>query len=86
MRRIPMGIYIPGNSILHRLDARVKLICLAALIGALIYTNSLPGYGIMAVLTFVLVTISGLDLKTACAPAAAGPPLLRSHFFHERPL
>jgi energy-coupling factor transport system permease protein len=76
-----MGIYIPGNSILHRLDARVKLICLAALIGALIYTNSLPGYGIMAVLTFVLVTISGLDLKTACAPLQRVLPFFAVIFF-----
>jgi len=68
MNRIPIGVYIPGNSILHRLDARAKLLCLIALTAALIYANSLPGYGIMAALTAILVALSGLKLKAACAP------------------
>ncbi len=68
MNHVPMGIYTPGNSILHRLDARVKLLCLAALIAALIYAHSLPGYIIMAALTAILAALSGLKLKTAFAP------------------
>lgn len=67
MNRLPIGIYIPGNSLLHRLDARVKLLCLITLVVAIIYTNSLPGYGIMALLTAILVLLSRLDLKTAAA-------------------
>ncbi len=67
MNHMPIGIYIPGTSLLHRLDARIKLLCLIALIVAVIYANSFTGYAIMAVLTGILVVLSRLDLKTACA-------------------
>lgn len=80
MNRIPIGVYIPGNSILHRLDARAKLLCLIALTAALIYANSLPGYGIMAALTAILVALSGLKLKAACAPVKRSSPFSPSFF------
>ena len=67
MSRIPIGTYIPGGSLLHRLDARAKMLCLIALIVAIIYTNSIPGYGIMALLVGLLVFLSRLDLKIALA-------------------
>lgn len=67
MKGLPIGVYIPGASLLHRLDARVKLLCLVALVIAVILANSIPGYGIMALLTVLLVRLSRLDLKTAAA-------------------
>lgn len=67
MSRLPIGIYIPGDSLLHRLNPRVKLLCLIVLIVAIIYTGSLPGYGIMLFLIGCLIALSGLDLKTAGA-------------------
>ena len=67
MNRLPIGVYIPGASLLHRLDARAKLLSLIALVVALIYTGSAAGYGIMAALTAFLVFFAGLDLRTAFA-------------------
>ena len=67
MNRLPIGIYIPGASLLHRLDARAKLLSLIALVVALIYTGSAAGYGIMTALTALLVFLARLDLRTAFA-------------------
>ena len=67
MSPLPIGTYIPGSSLLHRLDGRVKMLCLIALIAAIIYTSSIAGYGIMALLVSLLVLLSRLDLKTAFA-------------------
>ncbi len=64
---LPIGTYIPGSSLLHRLDARVKMLCLITLIVAIIYASSIPGYGIMALLVGLLIFLSRLDLRTAFA-------------------
>ena len=67
MSPLPIGTYIPGSSLLHRLDGRVKMLCLIVLIAAIICTSSIAGYGIMALLVSRLVFLSRLDLKTAFA-------------------
>jgi energy-coupling factor transport system permease protein len=56
MRTLPTGQYIPGHSLLHKLDARVKILCLMLFIAAIIGAASICGY------TLVLVTIAGLIL------------------------
>ncbi len=53
---------MPGNSLLHKLDARAKFIALILLIVALFAVRSFVGQLIMAVLILILLKISQLPL------------------------
>ena len=58
MTRITIGQYYPANSILHRIDPRVKLIGTFAHITVLLLISSFIGYGIAAMYVAALVTVS----------------------------
>ncbi len=68
MRTLPAGQYIPGDSVLHKLDARVKILCLFILIAAVIGASSLWGYALVLVTIFALIPLSRLPLRCAVAP------------------
>ncbi|MDR1013471.1 MAG: energy-coupling factor transporter transmembrane protein EcfT [Coriobacteriales bacterium] len=40
---VPFGQYVPGDSLLHRTDARMKLLCIAAYVSALFMVDGWPG-------------------------------------------
>lgn len=67
MTHLPAGRYYPGQSILHRLDARVKLLCLFALIAALVLTDTPAGYAISLLATAGLIWLSGLPVSLVLA-------------------
>lgn len=67
MRRMPMGQFVPGNSVLHRLDARIKLVCLLVLLVAIIATSTLWEYLLMACVLAVIIGLSALPLRVALA-------------------
>jgi len=58
MTRIIVGQYYPTNSIIHRLDPRVKLIGAFAHITVLLMVNNFIGYAIATVYVAALVTSS----------------------------
>ena len=60
---ISLGQYIPGNSILHRLDPRTKIIWTLLLMVALFTMNSWTEYVMMAAYTLILILISEVPLK-----------------------
>lgn len=63
LKDITLGQYFPGNSILHRLDPRTKLICTVAFIVALFLAKQLVGYGVLLIILGVLVALSRIKLK-----------------------
>ena len=65
MMQLPAGTYYPGESFLHRLDPRAKLLCLMALVTALVLTDTLPGYGLSLVAVTILTIASGLPASVA---------------------
>lgn len=69
MSRLPTGMFIPGTSLVHRLDARIKLLSLIALLVAIVNTASLIGYVIVIAFTALVVALSGLTVKTAVGSA-----------------
>lgn len=69
MSRLPTGMFIPGNSLIHRLDARIKLLSLIVLLVAIAKTDSLIGYAIVITLTASVITLSGITVKTAVGSA-----------------
>ena len=55
LKDITLGQYFPGNSIVHKLDPRVKIILIAVLIVMLFVTNTLIAYLLLA--GFILLTV-----------------------------
>src|SRR2546421_12327972 len=75
-RSVTVGQYIPGTSIVHRIDARAKII---AFIGLLVATITQPSYianvvAIIAVL--VIVRASGVPLGYVASGVRPVGPLL----------
>ncbi len=64
LRDITLGQYFPGNSFIHRLDPRTKLILLVVYIVALFMASSWISYGLcLGFLTFC-IAISQIPLKS----------------------
>jgi energy-coupling factor transport system permease protein len=64
LKDITLGQYFPGDSILHRLDPRTKLIGVVAYIVALFLCQWLVGYLVMAAFLFTMIQLSQVGFRT----------------------
>ncbi len=65
MNRMPLGMYMPFESVIHSIDARVKLVCFLALIVSVIITDTLVGYIVILSTAFVFIVLSRIPFKIA---------------------
>jgi len=65
VNRLPTGTFLPGISIVHRLDARVKLLALFIIITTILLINSILGYAMMVVFIALVIITSGIQFDTA---------------------
>ena len=65
MNGLPVGLYLPGDSPLHRMNAGVKIICLFLLLTAVVCASSLFEYAALLVLTAGLILLSGAGFDAA---------------------
>ncbi len=63
MRDITLGQFFPGNSILHRLDPRAKIILAVVYIAAIFTASSASAFVLIFALSLLLMKISGIPLK-----------------------
>lgn len=63
MRDITLGQYFPGNSILHRLDPRVKIILAILYIVTVFVSNSAAAFMLIIAATLVLIAVSGISYR-----------------------
>ncbi len=63
IKDITIGQYFPGNSLLHRLDPRTKLILTVLFITVLFMARSMLSFIMLVAFTFLLIPISGISLK-----------------------
>ena len=63
MDKLIIGRYIPGNSMIHRLDPRSKLLAMFAFVFIIFLANDAIGYGILTVFTFIGVALSRIKLS-----------------------
>ncbi len=70
MNRLPAGLYQPGDSVVHRLDAAAKLLCLLLLLAAVVNTAAPAGYGVWVLLLALLIRLARIPPRTALASAA----------------
>ena len=64
LKDITLGQFFPGNSVIHRLDPRTKLIMLVVYIVALFSAASWISYGVCFAFLAVCITISTIPLKS----------------------
>lgn len=65
MRTLPTGQYRQGDSLLHQLDARVKILCGFILIAAVIGASSIWGYALALVTISAFILLSRLPIPCA---------------------
>ena len=64
LKDITLGQYFPGDTFVHRLDPRVKLICVILYIIALFSAKYFVTYGIMILFLIVAVSVSKVRLTS----------------------
>ncbi|MBQ9468870.1 MAG: energy-coupling factor transporter transmembrane protein EcfT [Clostridia bacterium] len=64
LKDITLGQFFPGNSLLHRLDPRTKILCSILLIVAVFLAKSALAYGVLILLTAALIIISQIPAGT----------------------
>ena len=64
LRDITLGQYFPGNSLVHRLDPRTKLLAVVLYIVALFLADSFLTYAIMFALLALSVAVSGVPPRS----------------------
>ena len=64
LKDITLGQYFPGNSVVHRLDPRTKLVVLVGYIVALFMAKSWISYGICLAFLVVAIVVSTIPLKS----------------------
>ena len=62
MLDITLGQYYPGNSFIHRLDPRTKILTTLLLIIAVFLANTAIGYGILCAMVVLIIAVSGIPL------------------------
>lgn len=63
MEKMIFGRYVPGDSILHRMDPRSKLITVFLFVIVVFIANNMVTYGVLAAYTFIMVGLSKVPLR-----------------------
>ena len=61
---ITLGQYFPGNSVIHKLDPRVKILSIILLIVSIFCTKTYVGFALITVFSFLLVAVSKIHIST----------------------
>lgn len=64
LKDITLGQYFPGNSVVHRLDPRTKLLVLVAYIAALFLAVGFVSLGLVALFLVTMILISRIPFKS----------------------
>ena len=60
LKDITLGQFFPGDSIVHRMDPRMKLILTVVYIVGVFMVGNLPGYAVAMAFLYLVVRVSGL--------------------------
>ena len=63
LKDITLGQFFPGNTLVHKLDPRTKLLCVVLYIVALFTAGSFLAYGIIAAMLLLSIRVSGVSRK-----------------------
>lgn len=68
MRQLPTGQYMPGTSIVHGANGKLKMVLLCLYVVGVICTDTVPGYLLMVALIFGCYCLSKLPLVMIIRP------------------
>jgi energy-coupling factor transport system permease protein len=63
LKNITLGQYFPGNSFIHRLDPRTKILAIMAYVFSIFLANAYLGYAILVAFAVFLVLLSKIPAK-----------------------
>ena len=63
VRDVAFGQYFPGNSLMHKLDPRAKLLCFVAFIVVIFFTFNYASLGVVAAFTVFALISAGISPK-----------------------
>ncbi|MGY3748565.1 energy-coupling factor transporter transmembrane component T family protein [Vagococcus acidifermentans] len=63
MDKLILGRFIPGDSVVHRLDPRTKLVASFYFIAIIFLCNNFASFGLMLAFTFFAILMSRIDIK-----------------------
>lgn len=65
MKQLPSGMYQQGNSVIHRIDATMKIVLLVILLAAVLATDTLIGYAVLIAFSAIAALISKIGVRAA---------------------
>lgn len=75
-RNIILGQYIPGDTFVHRLDPRTKLLCTFFLLIGISFTRSIPAAAVYLALLLGIVKLAHVPLGFVLRPFLRGLPFI----------
>lgn len=75
-RNITLGVYLPGETAIHRLDPRTKILTASVLITLLLFIKSYQAYGLILVFLTAIILLAGIPLKFALSGLKPMLPVL----------
>ena len=63
LKDITLGQFFPGNSLLHKLDARFKILLMLAFVILVFFAKNLVSFAYLFVLVVFLAVLSRISLK-----------------------
>ncbi len=76
LRNITLGQYLPTGSYLHRMDPRAKIVATFFLVGAVSFTPTLTGNGILLGVCLAIIALGRIPLSYALRGLLPALPLL----------
>jgi energy-coupling factor transport system permease protein len=64
LKGITIGQYLPGDSFIHNLDPRIKILITIILITTLFFINTFYGYLLLLILLYIMVRVSKISFST----------------------
>ena len=75
-RNITIGQYLALESVIHKIDPRVKLICFAALVSAITFSTSILANAILVAVGFGLIGLSKIPVRYALSGLKPAIPVV----------
>ncbi len=64
-KNITLGVYLPGETAVHRLDPRTKIAAATLLVGLLLFIKSYEAYAVFLLFTALIILIAGIPMRFA---------------------
>ncbi len=75
-RNITLGQYLALDSVVHRLDPRIKLLCFSLLVAAITFSTGYVAQAVLMVVTFALIAVSRIPIRFALSGLKPAIPFL----------